>query len=390
MSIEDNQGRENDNEPEKREVVYFDKHPTEYAMEASHRVVGTLIHALHCIAVSASAKEVLLGYLDLSYQSYHGSALPPGREMARKCGMSHTTYLKSKRELIDVGIIYIGEKKGSSFADYSSPERIHVRDFVVKFLDHETVVQKLDHGNIVGGQTRTLAKTPKDGVPFNVESSSSILNSSLIKNPRLPKGGGRDPIDEAFDEFDPFADPVVFEGNDFLAEGISTEPTVVEVKGIPKHLRPFKLTPPPSGSLKKPKLLTSAKKHQPSLPVDQAMLNRMLALCYGITTTEQWVTVDKTTLQRCSAAVGKLIQARANFTQWDDWVSWWSSFATARPSPETVVRTWFKGVGNSKTMSAIKTGLVVGTLTGEDAEQANRVLSEEAKLAEAMLRRANG
>lgn len=334
MTIEDNEGQESDLElidEDEPFIIRFEKHPAEYAQDAAREVTGMIFHSLHVLDVTHGAKEVLIGYLDYIYE---GKTIPPGRKMAKACGMSHPTYLKYKRELFDVGLIYKGAS-GKIISSRNEPTYFYVRDFmvknfyqrgVVKEFDHPGVVKKFNHSH-VQGRVNEGTKALKDSEFSTLNTSDSINTSSSFSK------------ESDVHERDPFTDPAYYE----TLDGAFDTP----VQNVTLSTKPFKLTPPGPPKKKPEKKLFLKKKSRQ--PVPPAILDRLLAFCYGIETTEQWVTVDKVMLGRCTGAITALTSAGADVTQLGEFIKKWRELNWMdKPSVDMVVRNWFRLMGNTK------------------------------------------
>lgn len=157
--------------------------------------------------------------------------------------------------------------------------------------------------------------------------------------------------------------------------------------------RPFRLTAPrpivDGSQLKRPRPKQVIK--TPEWAIDW-----LLRLCYNIKTTQERILAGKGILGRCSGAVTNLVKARADLTRYEDWERWWWSFATNRPSPETVQATYLKGIERSEEIGDLKTGLDTGIIKGQARVKAQEELDRERdeaaefekRIAEGMLRRA--
>jgi hypothetical protein len=154
---------------------------------------------------------------------------------------------------------------------------------------------------------------------------------------------------------------------------IDPEPIKPQEKKLPN----FKLTPP--GSSKKLPEKRVPKKFRGSRPIPDEMISLMVGFCYGIKTTQQWTLADRTVIGRCSTAILKLVGAGADLTQFDEFKRRWKERQwMENPSPEMVVRNWFKVMGikerKQKKAEEISAIAEAATQTNDELFRVNRML----------------
>jgi hypothetical protein len=361
-------------------IIRFEKHPEEYGRDMIRSLVGTIFHSLHILDIRARVKEVFIGYLDLSYQ---GKPLPPGREMARRCGMTHKTYIKCKRELIKKGLIYFAGKGPGLTHRPSDPDSYYVRDFMVENLHQESGVKNTPNFDGVKNTPTLHAEEHVEGTDTGTKVLIPSLSSSSFPEKKIVNTLSSFQKESVTGEYDPgaldaaFADPPVID-----AGSLSKDDAVALAKTFINNLtagsgRAFRLTPPNQK-------LTKPKKKRGSGPVQSELLDRVIKFCYGIETTQQWLTVDRVTIGRCSGAITKLANAGADLTRFDEFVKKWRAKGwMTNPAPEMVVRNWFKvmGIDTPKEVSNLKIDAIPQEIVEADEtqERINAYLQQKAR-----------
>lgn len=324
-----------------------------------------------------------------------GGSLEASMEnIAVECRMSKTSVIQACTTLENSGVVIIGKGHGRV------PTSILVNETLWKNLA-EVSVQKWTESPSASVQStdtyppgkrsfkieyiQPTLKAFNVGNDTNVECSVGKLNAlhTIIErtsDERDPQGTGT--LDPAPDDLDSlFPDPLPELESLFPVASLLT-PTL---KGS------FKLKPPSVSSNARGKRPKRTPKNRRGSSVPPEILDKVVGICYGVETPQQWLTVDKTALGRCSDAVARLIGSGADLTQLGQWYEWWKAFAKNRPSPDQLVRNWWKGIGQEKpTPDAVGTAEQRATrdalLKGKQAE--NERLTQA--LQSGMLRRLRG
>jgi hypothetical protein len=279
--------------------------------------------------VNANAKFVFLYYWATAN---HGDEKLSLRAAARNLNMPWATFRRAREELTEAHLLTpILLSNGRHRIIVNDPKEVVQNEPVVYF---EPVVQnEPPPQHYIGGTDFFLEEAFRDTRVSSVSGTSQVGQVSLGRRSNLnsiltTEGGLKTP------------QPPYKAQYDALIDAFGPQPPL-EVPASPRPKK-FALKPPRGPNESPPSARRSNKLQGRSFPVYALPL--MYEICFGATRQREVSALGKVVRGRVTRAILALVEMEADISRLREFYSWWKTWASGRPSPESVVSQWLNAM----------------------------------------------
>lgn len=344
-------------EQDEEMVIYAEKNMGIYLAETYEVLKRAIFYAARTL--SSSAFKVYYCFEAHSGFSYPGRV--KSKKVAELCGIHIDTFYKARKELITSGLIYKIPKHR-----VTDPDRIYVSNVL-----HGRIVQEKNLNDVIKENfSNELSHViQSDGS----QTHAKVLKTSVINEPPKVLQDSYSSLLPLQKESDMGATVTTHththdrEAFDKAFEPNQTVGYINAIEGMNRIHDSFKLTPPKAKARVKP----IPKKKRAFSQIPSGFLNQFIDFCYNIKThVQRHMLVDGVIIGRCSTAIGKLVGAGADLTQFEDFKEKWRALGwTKTPSPEMIVRNWFRVLNDDPVIDNIMEINTAETRTREEQER---------------------